>query len=227
MRRVFVDPGAPQRDAIEEAVTWIRKGGVVAVPTDTLYGLACDPFNHAAVARVFDVKGRAAARALPLIAAEIAQVEQHLGALTPLARQLAGRFWPGPLTLVVAAPRALAPEVSAGLGTVGVRVPAHEIARAICAGCERPITATSANLSGEPATSDPDVVERTLGDRLDLLLDTGPTAGGEPSTIVDVTQAEPRLIRGGAIAWEAIQEWLNTQPTDRARRGGSAPPSSV
>jgi L-threonylcarbamoyladenylate synthase len=227
MRRVFVDPGAPQRDAIEEAVTWIRKGGIVAVPTDTLYGIACDPFNHAAVARVFDVKGRERARALPLIAADVAQIERHFGALAPMARQLADHFWPGPLTLVVAAPRALAPEVSAGLGTVGVRVPANEIARAICAGCDRPITATSANLSGEGATFDPDVVERTLGDRLDLLLDAGPTVGGEPSTIVDVTQGEPRLIRRGATAWEAIQAWLNTQPIERARRGGSAPPSSV
>lgn len=215
MRRVFVDPGAPQRDAIEEAVTWIRKGGLVAVPTDTLYGIAADPFNRAAVSRVFDVKGRDAGRALPLIAADVAQVETHLGRLTPLACRLADRFWPGPLTLIVAAPRALAPDVTAGLGTVGVRVPANEIARAICAGCDRPITATSANVSGEAATADPDVVERRLGDRLDMLLDAGPAPGGEPSTVVDATHAEPRLIRGGAIAWEAIEAWLNTQPTDR------------
>jgi L-threonylcarbamoyladenylate synthase len=215
MRRVFVDPAAPQRDAIEEAVTWIRKGGVVAVPTDTLYGLAADPFNRVAVARVFDAKGREATRALPLIAADVAQVEAHLGLLPPIARRLADRFWPGPLTLVVAAPRALAPEVTGPAGTVGVRVPANDIARAICVGCERPITATSANVSGEPATSDPEVVERTLGDLLDMLLDAGPTPGGEPSTIVDATQAEPRLIRAGAVAWEEIQIWLNTQPTDR------------
>jgi L-threonylcarbamoyladenylate synthase len=216
MRRVFVDPGAPQRDAIEEAVTWIRKGGLVAVPTDTLYGLAADPFNRAAIARVFDVKGRDATRAVPLIAADVAQVEAHIGRLTAIARRLAERFWPGPLTLVVAAPRALPREVTAGLGTVAVRVPANEIARAICAGCDRPITATSANVSGDAATADPDVVERTLGDRLDMLLDAGPTPGGDPSTIVDATQSEPRLIRGGAIAWEAIQAWLNTPPTDRA-----------
>lgn len=216
MRRVFVDPGAPQRDAIEEAVTWIRNGGLVAVPTDTLYGLAADPFNRAAMSRVFDVKGRDATRAVPLIAADVAQVEAHIGRLTPIARRLAERFWPGPLTLVVAAPRALAVEVTAGLGTVAVRVPANEIARAICAGCDRPITATSANVSGDAATADPDVVERTLGDRLDMLLDAGPTPGGDPSTIVDATQTEPRLIRGGAIAWEAIQAWLNTPPTDRA-----------
>jgi len=92
MRRVFVDPGAPQRDAIEEAAKWILNGGIVALPTDTLYGLAADPFSAAAVARVFDVKGRAAERALPLIAAGTAQVETHLGTLGEVAARLADRW---------------------------------------------------------------------------------------------------------------------------------------
>jgi L-threonylcarbamoyladenylate synthase len=215
MRRVYVDPAAPQRDAIQEAVSWILRGGVVALPTDTLYGLAADPFNREAVARIFDVKGRELNRPVPLIAADVAQVATHLGALTPLARQLAARFWPGPLALVVAAPRTLAREVTGDLGTVGVRVPADDVARAVCAGCGRPVTATSANRSGEAATSDPDAVERTLGDRIDFLLDTGPTRGGPPSTIVDVTAAEPRLVRAGAISWEEIQVWLDTERSDR------------
>src|SRR4051794_16448787 len=108
MRRVFVDPGAPQRDAIQEAAKWIVNGGVVAVPTDTLYGLAADPFSAAAVARVFAVKGRAAERALPLVASDTAQVEEHLGVLSAIGQALAQRFWPGPLTLLVPAPQALA-----------------------------------------------------------------------------------------------------------------------
>jgi L-threonylcarbamoyladenylate synthase len=209
MRRVFVDPGAPQRDAIQEAAKWIRTGGVVALPTDTLYGLACDPFRADAVSRVFDVKGRAAERALPLVAADAAQIEAHLGRMPELAVRLAQQFWPGPLTLVVAAPISLAREVTGGTGTVGVRVPAHDVARAIAAACDRPITATSANISGARATCDPDDVERTLGDRIDLLIDTGPTRGGAPSTIVDVTNAEPRLVRAGAIPWDEIQRWLH------------------
>jgi len=208
MRRVFVDPGAPQRDAIQEAAKWIRNGGVVAIPTDTLYGLACDPFRADAVARVFAVKGRAAERALPLIAADAAQVAAHLGTLTPLGARLAERFWPGPLTLILAAPASLARDVTGDTGTVGVRVPADDVARAIAAACERPITATSANISGGPSTSDPNEVERTLGDRIDLLIDTGATRGGSPSTIVDVTSARPRLVRAGAIAWDEIQTWL-------------------
>jgi L-threonylcarbamoyladenylate synthase len=212
MRRVFVDPDAPQRDAIEEAAKWILNGGLVAIPTDTLYGLAVDPFSADAVARVFAVKGRAAGRALPLIATDVAQVEAHLGRLPEAGQRLAARFWPGPLTLVVSAPRALARDVTGGTGNVGVRVPADAVARAICEEAGRPITATSANLSGEPATPDPDQVERALGDRLDLLIDTGLTRGGAPSTIVDVTRADPALVRAGAISWDEIQAWLHTAP---------------
>ena len=212
MRRVLVDPKAPQRDAIEEAAWWILGGGVVALPTDTLYGLAADPFSRSAVARVFEVKGRAAESALPLIAADAAQVAAHLGPLGELGARLASRYWPGPLTLLVAAPRALAPEVAGGTRRVGVRVPADDVARAICAMTGRPVTATSANISGRPASADPDGVERALGDRIDLLIDTGRTRGGAPSTIVDVTGAVPVLVRAGAIAWDDILQWLNTEP---------------
>jgi L-threonylcarbamoyladenylate synthase len=208
MRRVFVDPGAPQRDAIEEAATWIRGGGVVAIPTDTLYGLAVDPFNAAAVARVFEVKGRGADRALPLVAADVAQVEAHLGRLAPDAARLAARFWPGPLTMLVPAPVTLAAGAVGANGLVGVRVPADAIARAVCAAAGRPVSATSANISGAPATADPDVVERTLGGAIDFLLDTGPAPGGEPSTIVEVGRGTVRVVRHGAIAWDEIHSWL-------------------
>jgi len=178
------------------------------MPTDTLYGLAADPFCAAAVTRVFAAKGRAAERALPLVAADTAQIATHLGRLTPVAARLAARFWPGALTMLVPAPAALARDVASAAGSVGVRVPAHDIARAIAAAAGRPITSTSANISGQPATDDPDEVERTLGDRLDLLIDAGRTPGGLPSTIVDMTAAEPRLVRAGAIPWEEIDAWL-------------------
>ena len=163
MRRVFVDRASPQRDAIDEAAKWIANGGVVAIPTDTLYGLAADPFSAAAVARVFEVKGRSGDRALPLIASDADQVTTYIGQLSPDAARLAARFWPGPLTLLVAAPRALARDVSGGTGKVGVRVPADDVARRICAAVGRPVTATSANASGEAATADPSTVERSLG----------------------------------------------------------------
>jgi L-threonylcarbamoyladenylate synthase len=208
MRRVFVDPEAPQRDALQEAAKWIRMGGLVAVPTDTLYGLAADPFHADAVSRLFTVKGRAEGRALPLIAADADQILSRLGPLPPAGRRLAGKFWPGPLTLLIRAPVALARGVTGGTGTVGVRVPAHDIARAICRAADRPITATSANRSGQPATADPALVERTLGEDVDLLIDAGPSPGGAPSTIVDVTGSTPRLVRAGAVSWDDIQAWL-------------------
>jgi L-threonylcarbamoyladenylate synthase len=208
MRRVQVDPGAPQRDAIEEAAKWILEGAIVAIPTDTLYGLAVDPFRADAVERLFVAKGRAADRAVLLIAADAAQIEQMIAPLSGRAGRLAERYWPGPLTLILPAPRALARGVTGEGATVGVRVPRHDVARAIARSCRRPITATSANVSGQPATDDPDVVERTLGGELELLIDTGRTPGGAPSTIVDVTGAAPRLVRAGAIAWDEIQQWL-------------------
>ena len=211
MRRVFVDPDAPQRDAIHEAAHWIRNGALVAVPTDTLYGLAVDPFRADAVARLFAAKGRAAGQAVPLIAADAGQVVEHLAPLSGLPARLAGRFWPGPLTLLVAAPVALAPGVDGGTGKVGVRVPDYRVVCAIAASCDRPVTATSANLSGAPASADPDDVERTLGDRIDLLIDTGLLRGGPPSTIVDATYGEARLVRAGAIRWEAIEAFLRGQ----------------
>ena len=205
---MFVDPGAPQRDALQEAAKWIRNGGLVALPTDTLYGLAADPFRADAVARVFTVKGRAAERGLALIAADVAQIAARLGPLSLTGERLAAKFWPGPLTLLIPAPVALARGVTGGTGSVGVRVPDHDIARAICHAADRPITATSANRSGEPATADPADVERTLGESVDLLIDTGPTRGGAPSTIVDLTGSSPWLVRAGAVSWDAIQACL-------------------
>jgi L-threonylcarbamoyladenylate synthase len=208
MRRVFVDPEAPQRDALLEAAKWIRNGGLVAIPTDTLYGLAADPFNADAIARLFAVKGRDAGKAIPLVAADVEQVTSQLGALGGAALRLAERFWPGPLTILVEAPLTLSRFVAAETGLVGVRVPRHDIARAICRAVGRPLTATSANLSGQPATADPDEVERTLGGRVDLLIDAGLAAGGAPSTIVDASQQPPVLVRAGAVAWNDIDACL-------------------
>jgi L-threonylcarbamoyladenylate synthase len=208
MRRVYVDPEAPQRDAVLEAAKWIRAGRIVAIPTDTLYGLAVDPFSAEAVERVFEAKGRPAERALPLIAAAAEQVAAHLHPLSRTAALLAGRFWPGPLTLIVPAPRGLAHGVTGGTGGVAVRVPDDGVARAICAAVGRPITATSANVSGQPATANPDDVEEALGARIELLIDAGRTRGGPPSTIVDVVGTPPRLVRAGAVPWETIEACL-------------------
>ena len=186
----------------------IRAGGLVAFPTDTLYGLAADPFNPSAVRRVFEAKGRPADRAMPLVAADAAQVVEQIGPLTPLARRLADRFWPGPLTILVPAWRAIAVDVSGGTGRVGVRVPAHRVARDFCRSSASALVATSANVSGRTASTDPNDVAASIGTAIDMLIDSGPTPGGQPSTIVDATGQQVRLVRAGAISWEDIEACL-------------------
>lgn len=205
MIRLIVDAERPDPASIRQAVTSLQRGGVVAIPTDTLYGLAADPFNAAGVARIFDVKRRPGERALPLVASDAGQVRAWIGEMGPMASRLAERFWPGPLTLVMRAPLTLAPGVSDARDTVGVRVPAHAVTRALCAAFARPLTATSANVSGAPATSDPNDVVVGLADGIDVLLDAGRTPGGPASTVVDVTGAELQLIRSGAVSWDDVQ----------------------
>jgi L-threonylcarbamoyladenylate synthase len=190
-------------DDVARAVDVLRRGGVIAYPTDTLYGLGADPRRADAVARIFAIKGRPSGMALPLIAASLEQA-MAAGAFGPGERRLADAFWPGPLSIVVAA----APGIDAGvLGegrTVAVRVPAHDGARALAAGLGFAITATSANRSGDPATGEPSEVAASIGGAIDLLLDDGPLAGGAPSTIVAIGADGPRLVRAGAIAWDRV-----------------------
>ena len=204
MLHLTVSAVAPDPTVIRRAAELLKQGSVAAIPTDTLYGLAANPFDGVAVTRLFTVKDRAVEKALPLVAASRAQVEASLGALSPLAARLANTFWPGPLTLIVPAPATLAPEVTGGTGTVAVRVPDHVVTRALCDACGSPLTATSANRSGEPATANPSDVALALGALLDVLVDAGLTPGGPPSTIVDVTDVEPRLVRAGATPWDAV-----------------------
>jgi L-threonylcarbamoyladenylate synthase len=198
----------PGAEGIAAAATLIRAGKVVAIPTDTFYGLGADPLTSAAVQAIFAVKTRDVGKAIPLIAADRVQVDRYFGPLPAAAAALADAFWPGPLTLVVAAPPAFPDELTARTRTVGVRVPAQAVARMLCAACDRPLTATSANVSGDKPTVDPDVVAASLGDRIAALLDDGATPGGQPSTIVDVTGPSVHLVRAGAIAWETIDARL-------------------
>jgi L-threonylcarbamoyladenylate synthase len=185
----------------------LRAGEVVAYPTDTLYGLAVDPWNAAAVRRLFDIKGRHSSQAVPLIAADLSQVEAALGRLPALACALAGAFWPGPLTLVVPAPPTMPPELLGGGDSVAVRVPAHDLARDLARALGRPVTATSANRSGEAASADPDAVIAALGGAIDVILDGGRSPGGPPSTIVDARADTPRLVRDGAVPWDRVVQF--------------------
>ena len=193
---------------LTEAVTVVRRGGVVAFPTDTLYGLAADPGSAEAVDRVLALKGRAAAQTIALVAADLAQVER-ISVLTMMARHAAAQFWPGPLTIMVRAKPGLAPATIGPDGLVGVRVPDHDVALALARACGHALTATSANRSGYQATADPDEVAAALPD-LDLLVDAGKAPGGPPSTLVDLSGEVPRLVRAGAIPWDRVLEFCSS-----------------
>lgn len=184
---------------------------MAAIPTDTLYGLAADPFSAAAIARLFAVKGRSAGRAVALIAADLDQVIAQVGPLPATARRLAAAYWPGPLTMLLARPASIPAELVGGGDRVGVRVPNHDVARDLCRACGHVLTATSANISGEPASNDPDVIARVFADSdVELLLDAGKSPGGAPSTIVDVLDdGVLHLVRPGAIEWEEIEACAN------------------
>jgi L-threonylcarbamoyladenylate synthase len=207
MLSLSITPDAPEPALIARAAEILRGGGIVAYPTDTVYGLAVDPRSVNAVEQLFSVKGRDAAAAIPLIASSIEDVE-HVGKMTEADLRLARAFWPGPLTLVVSARESISPRVTGGGTTVAVRVPAHAVARALALGAGFPITATSANRSGRPPSVTSDEVAAAFGDDIDLLLDGGPTVGGPPSTIVEMEDNGPRLLRVGAIAWDRVLESL-------------------
>ena len=206
MRRVTIDAEEPSRETLAAAAAVIHAGGVVAMPTDTLYGFAADPNSSAAIARLFAIKGRGAERAVALVAADVQQVIAHLGALPTVARRLAEKYWPGPLTLLVPRPASIPVELTGGSDHVGVRVPAHAVTRELCRVCGHLLTATSANLTGEPASNDPEDIARAFtASDVELLLDAGKTPGGPPSTIVSVQDDELRLVRAGVISWEDVQ----------------------
>ena len=204
--RLRLDAANPSAD-LGPAIAVLARGGLVAYATDTLYGLAVDPRNATAVARLFEAKGRPADVAVPLIAADRRQAESA-GIFSSVERRLADTFWPGPLSLIVPARPPIVPGVASADGTVAIRVPAHPLARRLAAGLGYCITATSANVSGRSATAEPDRVLDSLADRIDMLVDSGAAPGGPPSTIVGIRNGAPVLVRAGAVPWERVLESL-------------------
>ncbi len=193
----------PPARAIEAAAAILRAGGIAGVPTDTVYGLAADPFRAGATDRLFKVKRRPRTFELPVL---VADVEQALSLATTVpagAERLMARFWPGALTVVL--PRR--PDLNADLGsddaTIGLRCPDHPVPLALCR-VVGPIATTSANRHGEdPVTTALELAEQ-LGPSVEVILDAGPCRGS-PSTVVDCTGAEPHLLRPGRVPWEEVQ----------------------
>jgi L-threonylcarbamoyladenylate synthase len=205
--RLAVDAQQPEEDVLEAAARVIGDHGIVAFPTETFYGLATSVFDRRGCARVFELKGRSSTKALPCIVSDVEALVQVAREISPVVLELAARFWPGPLTVVLPARASV---VAASVdGTIAVRVSSLPLARALAVGAG-PITATSANRSGAFPAQTADDVESQLGDDVELLLDGGTAAGGLPSTIVAVGSAGSgrdgriELIREGAIPFRDV-----------------------
>jgi L-threonylcarbamoyladenylate synthase len=199
-RVIAVDPARPDRTALDEAAAIVRAGGLVAFPTESFYGLGADALDPAAVERVCRAKGRPSDKPILALVGSPDMAERLTRGISPAVRDLMARHWPGPLTIVLAA----APEVPAGLtagsGTIGLRMPGHAIALGLVEATGRPVTAPSANPSGAPPPTTAAAVRRYFDDEVDLILDGGTTGGGTGSTVADCTVWPPRVLRAGPVA---------------------------
>ena len=191
---------------LARAADLLRGGGVVAFPTDTIYGLGALADNSVAIDRIFKIKGRPITQALPLLAADEAQAVSVTRFVPETAKLLMARFWPGALTLVL--PRAIwmSEMITAGGLTIAVRVPDHPLTIALIEAAGGPLVGTSANIHGHPNPITAGDVQSQLGNSVDLIIDGGQVHGGTESTVVDVTVNPPRIIRQGAIAKEEIEQ---------------------
>ena len=201
----------PQTTAyFDEIIATINRGGVIAFRTDTFYGVGADPFNASAVQKIRDLKGREDDKPILIVVSEIKEIDRLIPRRAKAFDDLAKRFWPGALTIIGEAARELPSQLTAGTKTVGVRLPDDDRVRALIAACGRALTATSANVSGQPAARTAAEVDSYFGRQIDLIVDGGPTTSATPSTVVDATTSELKLVREGVIAWSEVRSALSS-----------------
>jgi L-threonylcarbamoyladenylate synthase len=194
--------------AVRRGAEVIRRGGLVAFPTETVYGLGADALSSSAVARIFEAKERPRGNPLIVHLANAAALESVASRVPPRAHDAAARFWPGPLTLVLPRASTVPFITTGGLDTVAVRVPFHPVARALIEASDRPIAAPSANRSGRPSPTRAEHVREDLDGRIELILDGGPTPVGVESTVLDMTTEPPTLLRPGGVTLEQLRGCL-------------------
>jgi L-threonylcarbamoyladenylate synthase len=221
--RVFVlDPALPEADLMVQAAAVLREGGLVAFPTETVYGLGADATNASAVARIYEAKGRPSDNPLIVHVADRGSLTQVVREIPPKAEPLMERFWPGPLTLVMAKLPTVPDRVTGNLPTVAVRMPDHPIALALIKAAGVPVAAPSANLSGRPSPTSADHVTEDLAGRVDIIIDGGDTGVGLESTVLDLTVDPPMLLRPGGVTVEDLEEAIGPIQIDRVVHGGEA-----
>jgi L-threonylcarbamoyladenylate synthase len=196
-------------ESLPGAAETITRGGIIAFRTDTFYGLGADPFNRSALQLIKQLKGREADKPILVVISDIDQIERFISERSRAFDLLAERFWPGALTLIGTAAQAVPAELTAGTGTVGIRLPDDEPVRAFVRLCGGALTATSANPSGSDPARTADEVESYFGAEIDLIVDGGKARGDLPSTVVDTTGANLRVVRDGAITAAEIEGALS------------------
>ena len=199
-------PSLSLQQQVEQGISVLKEGGIVAFPTDTVYGLGASTNISRAVEQVYRVKQRPRNMALPLLLADKSQISEVAQAVPQLAWLLADKFLPGALTMVLLKSESVPDIVTGGDKTVAVRIPAHPIPVALIQGVGTPIAGTSANLSGQPSALTAEDVHTQLGDKVDLVIDGGRCPGGLESTIVDLTRETPVILREGAISREELSD---------------------
>ncbi len=204
---ITIHPFRPQWSCLRTAASAIRRGEVVAIPTDTFYGLAADPFQPKAVEQIFQIKKRPETKPILLLIASTNQLRGLVRDVPATFHALAARFWPGPLTIILPAAAGVLAAVTAGTGSVAVRLPAAAVPRALARAVGRPLTGTSANLSGRPAARTARDVASQLGASVYHILDGGRARSREASTILDLS-GPPRIVRPGAIPESALEPYL-------------------
>lgn len=203
-------------EEIDKAAAIIRRGGLVAMPTETVYGLAANALDGAAVAKIFRAKGRPMDNPLIVHIAGMGEIERLVSSFPEKARLLAEKFWPGPLTMVLPKSELIPDEVSAGLATVGIRFPAHPLAQALIKASGMPLAAPSANRSGIPSPTTALHVMRDMDGRIDAVLDGGDCAVGVESTVVTLCTDRPRILRPGGVTLEQMREVIGETDVDDA-----------
>jgi L-threonylcarbamoyladenylate synthase len=194
---------------LARAAEILAGGGIIAYPTETFYGLGADAINEKAIEKIFTVKGRNFNNPISLIIGQADDIYPLVQDVPQTAKKLMAAFWPGALTIVFLAANNVSTLLTAGSGKIGLRVSSHPIAHVIVQKLKKPLTATSANLSGFPECSRASEVAEQIGDKIDAVVDWGQTKGGKASTIIDVTCAPPVILREGAISRKAIYSCIN------------------
>jgi L-threonylcarbamoyladenylate synthase len=197
-----------KENLIRDAAAFVSGGGVIAYPTETFYGLGADATNNQAINRIFEIKGRNFHNPVSVIIGHAQDINPLVRNITDSARKLMDAFWPGPLTIIFEASGTVSPLLTANTGKIGIRLSSNDIARGIAEKTGKPLTATSANLSGAPECEDVDQVIRQIGDQIEAIVDTGKTESRIGSTILDASCEPVQIIRTGLITREIIQNYV-------------------